>query len=85
MPLTVRDILVRALKKLHADGLASLNCGCGIDNLAPHCPDCMDCVPAVKQACRPKRGAPCKNCCLRDPESVCYWPITTQSVKGRKR
>lgn len=46
MTVTVRDILIRKLKALGCDGLASEECGCGIDDLAPCNGDCLGCQPA---------------------------------------
>ena len=43
---TIREIVRRELRRRGADGLASEECGCGIDDLAPCGGDCLGCVPA---------------------------------------
>ena len=48
----VRDIIVKHLRDIGADGLACEDCGCGIDDLAPcaPCSCCLQCEPARKKA-----------------------------------
>lgn len=46
--MNVLEILQAKLKELGADGLASDECGCGIDDLQPCENGCMDCAPAKR-------------------------------------
>lgn len=51
LDLTVRDLLIQRLHAMGADGLATEDCGCGIDDLAPCGLDCLDCEPAIYDDC----------------------------------
>lgn len=46
--ITVREILIQRLRAMGADGLATTDCGCGIDDLAPgwNCLDIDQCKAA---------------------------------------
>jgi hypothetical protein len=44
----IHDIIKQALAEVGADGLASDDCGCGIEDLQPCESGCMDCVPALR-------------------------------------
>ena len=46
--MNVRDIIKSELLEVGADGLASDDCGCGIDDLQPCEGGCMGCVPALR-------------------------------------
>ncbi len=49
--ITARDLLIQRLQAMGADGLATEDCGCGIDDLAPCGLDCLDCEPAIYDDC----------------------------------
>ena len=49
--MNVRDIIIKHLRDIGADGLASKDCGCGVDDLAPCMVywACLQCEPARKK------------------------------------
>lgn len=53
-PLTVKDMLTKALKEGGYDGLCNDNCGCAIDDLAPCENIGLDCVAAYARNCSPE-------------------------------
>ena len=50
--ITCRQLLIAQLQAIGADGLClklvpdEIDCGCGIDDLAPCLSDCLMCIPA---------------------------------------
>lgn len=50
--MNVREIITDYLKANGYDGLCTIGCGCGIDNLAPcDCCNIDECIPAHKKVC----------------------------------
>jgi hypothetical protein len=51
--ITVKEIITKYLKENGYDGLASEDCGCGIDDLMAwgDIPSCKECNPAYKRTC----------------------------------
>jgi hypothetical protein len=56
--MTVKDIVIKHLKYVGADGLCRNECGCGLGDFMPCCNDQCACVPAKRIACKPD----CPNC-----------------------
>ena len=58
--MNAREMLIKQLKELGADGLCSPGCGCGIDDLAP-----CDCI--YLDLCRAAKWI------KPEPDSADYW------------